>query len=74
VNPAAYHLGVTAVRAMANAANCNVDTSQSEAVRRVCETVGADSPSHLPAILVSNSKAAGTMCIRVLTTESCLRS
>jgi len=62
-----------AVRAMANAANCNVDTSQSEAVRRVCETVGADSPSHLPAILVSSSKTAIVIGIQELIVEHRLR-
>jgi hypothetical protein len=49
----AYHLGVTAVRIITNAANCQVDTSQSEVVRKICETVGTDCASNLPAILVS---------------------
>lgn len=51
----AYHLGVTAVRIMANAANCNEDLSKSEVVKQVCQAVGVESPSHLPSILVSES-------------------
>ena len=49
----AYHLGVTAVRAITNAFNCGEDLSSSLVVKEICAAVNTDSPGNLPSVLVS---------------------
>lgn len=49
----AYHLGVTAVRAITNAFNCGEDLSSSMVVKEICAAVNTDSPGNLPSVLVS---------------------
>ncbi|KAG7532254.1 hypothetical protein FFLO_03722 [Filobasidium floriforme] len=47
----AYHLGVTAVRAITNAFNCGEDLSSSLVVKEICAAVNTDSPGNLPSVL-----------------------
>jgi hypothetical protein len=49
----AYHLGVTAVRAITNAFNCGEDLSSSLVVKEICAAVNTDSPGNLPSVLVN---------------------
>lgn len=49
----AYHLGVTAVRAITNAFNCGEDLCSSLVVKEICAAVNTDSPGNLPSVLVS---------------------